>query len=156
MNEELQTVNQENQHKVEELAQLSGDLQNLLAATEIATLFLDRTLRIMRFTPRVGELFNVRSVDRGRPLTDLTHRLHYHEIEADAEAVLQRLVPVEREVSDEDGRWYLTRVLPYRSAEDRIEGVVLTFVDITVRRQAEEMLLAPESNFDGTLRLLDV
>ena len=67
INEELQTVNQENRHKVEELAQLSGDLQNLLAATDIATLFLDRELRIMRFTPKVGDLFNVRMTDRGRP-----------------------------------------------------------------------------------------
>ena len=138
MNEELQTVNQENRHKVEELAQLSGDLQNLLAATDIATLFLDRELRILRFTPRVGELFNVRPVDRGRPLTDITHRLGYDEIEADARLVLSKLVPVEREVEDEDGQWYLARTLPYRSTEDRIEGAVVTFVEITARKRAEE------------------
>ncbi len=147
MNEELQTVNQENRHKVDELAQLSGDLQNLLAATDIATLFLDRSLRIMRFTPRVVELFNVRPADRGRPLTDLTHRLRYDEVQADAEAVLDRLVPVEREVADADGRWYLTRVLPYRSADDRIEGVVLTFVDITERRLAVHSLRESEARF---------
>jgi len=147
MNEELQTVNQENRHKVDELAQLSGDLQNLLAATDIATLFLDRSLRIMRFTPRVGELFNVRPADRGRPLTDLTHRLHYDEIEADAEAVLARLARIEREVADDQGRWYLTRVLPYRSAEDRIEGVVLTFVEITERRLAVHSLRESEARF---------
>ncbi len=140
MNEELQTVNQENRHKVEDLAQLSGDLQNLLAATDIATLFLDRELRILRFTPQVGELFNVRPVDRGRPLSDLTHRLGYDELRSDAEAVLRRLVPVEREVQDEHGRWYLTRVLPYRSATDRIEGVVITFIEITGRKEAEEEL----------------
>src|SRR6202012_14182 len=74
-NEELQTVNQQNRLKVEELSQLSSDLQNLLIATDIATLFLDRDLRIMRFTPRFAELFNVRVTDRGRPLSDLTHRL---------------------------------------------------------------------------------
>ncbi len=155
MNEELQTVNQENRHKVEELAQLSGDLQNLLAATDIATLFLDRELRILRFTPQVGELFNVRPVDRGRPLSDLTHRLGYDELRSDAEAVLRRLVPVEREVQDEHGRWYLTRVLPYRSATDRIEGVVITFIEITGRKEAEEGLRESDAQHSFLLALTD-
>jgi len=75
INEELQTVNQQNRHKVEELGQLSSDLQNLLIATDIATLFLDRDLRILRFTPKVGDLFNIRITDRGRPISDLTHRI---------------------------------------------------------------------------------
>jgi len=147
MNEELQTVNQENRHKVEELAQLSGDLQNLMAATEIATLFLDRQLRILRFTPRIGELFNVRPADRGRPLSDLTHRLGYDELGEDARRVLDRLTPIEREVQDEAGRWYLTRVLPHRSPEDRIEGVVITFVDITTRKEAEIALRQSEEEY---------
>ncbi len=140
MNEELQTVIQENRHKVEELAQLSGDLQNLLTATDIATLFLDRGFRIMWFTPNVSEIFSVRATDRGRPISDLTHRLGYPELQEDAEEVLRRLMPVEREVEDDEGRWYLTRVLPYRSTEDRIEGVVITMVDITARKRAEEEL----------------
>jgi two-component system CheB/CheR fusion protein len=139
-NEELQALNQENRHKVEELLQLSGDLQNLLTATEIATLFLDRHSRILRFTPKVGELFNVRPVDRGRPLSDLTRRLGYDALDRDVEEVLRTLVPVEREVQDEGGRWYLTRVLPYRSTDDRIEGVVITFFEITERKRAEEAL----------------
>jgi two-component system CheB/CheR fusion protein len=147
MNEELQTVNQENLHKVEELAQLSSDLQNLMAATKIATLFLDRELRILRFTPRIGELFSVRPADRGRPLADLTHRLGYDELHADAQRVLDQLVPVEREVEDDEGRWYLTRVLPYRSADDRIEGVVITFVDITTRRAATDALHRSEERY---------
>lgn len=140
MNEELQTVNQENRNKVEELAQLTGDLQNLLAATDIATLFLDRGFRILWFTPNVSDIFNVRATDRGRPISDLTHRLGYPELQDDAEEVLRRLTPVEREVEDDEGRWYLTRVLPYRSADDRIEGVVITLVDITARKRAEEEL----------------
>ena len=138
MNEELQTVNQENRHKVEELALLSTDLQNLLSATEIATLFLDRELRILRFTPKVGDLFNMRMTDRGRPVSDLTHRLGYPELTADAELVLKNLTRIEREVKDDQGRWYLTHLLPYRSANDRIEGVVITFVDITRRKRGEE------------------
>ena len=147
VNEELATLNQENRHKVEELSQLSGDLQNLLAATNIATLFLDRQFRIMRFTPQVGELFNVRSSDRGRPLSDITHRLGYRDLQEDARQVLNKLVPIEREVQDESGQWFLTRILPYRSTEDRIEGVVITLIDITTRRQSEEALRQSEEQF---------
>ncbi len=147
MNEELQTVNQENRHKVEELAQLSGDLTNLMASTAIGTLFLDRALRIMRFTPQTGDLVNVRAADRGRPLSDLTHRLDYDGLLDDARQVLDRLVPIEREVSDDRGRWFLTRVLPYRTDEDRIEGVVVTFVEITARVQAEVARKASEERF---------
>lgn len=140
MNEELTTLNQENRHRVEELSQLSSDLQNLLAATDIATLFLDRELRIIRFTPQVGELFNVRHTDRGRPLTDLTHRLGYLDLEADARRVLERLSPSEREVEGPNERWYLARILPYRGTGDRIEGIVITLLDITDRRRAEAQL----------------
>jgi two-component system CheB/CheR fusion protein len=147
MNEELQTVNQENRHKVEELSQLSGDLQNLLTATDIATLFLDQNLRIMRFTPRVGQLFNIRPVDRGRPLSDLTHRLGYENLYKDAGTVLKTLAPVEREVRTEDGLWFLIRMLPYRAAEDRVDGVVLTCVDITRVRSAERATQEGEERY---------
>lgn len=95
MNEELQTVNQENRHKVEELAQLSSDLQNLLAATHIATLFLDRDLRILRFTPAIGELFNFRMADLGRTLSDFTHRLGYDEMLPDCEQVRPSLPSIQ-------------------------------------------------------------
>jgi two-component system CheB/CheR fusion protein len=140
INEELQTVNQENRHKVEELGQVTRDLHNLLSATGFAMLFLDRNLRILRFTPKLSELFNVRLTDRGRPISDLTHRLAYPELQSDAEAVLRDLTPIEREIADDRQQWYLTRVLPYSSAEDRIEGVAITFVDITRRVIAENDL----------------
>ena len=120
MNEELQTVNQENRHKVEELSQLTSDLQNLMAATEIATLFLDRELRILRVTPRTRELFNIRASDHGRPFTDLRHRLGYDQLEQDVLRVLERLTPIEREIQSKSGEWYLTRVNPYRSSSDQI------------------------------------
>ncbi len=139
-NEELQTVNQENRHKVEELSQLTNDLQSLMAATDIATIFLDRELRILRFTPQIEELFNVREIDRTRPISDLTHRLGYHNLTEDARQVLERLTPIEREVQDDQGRWYLARILPYRTADNRIDGVVLTFIDISRRRQSEDSL----------------
>ncbi|HET6229368.1 MAG TPA: CheR family methyltransferase [Longimicrobiaceae bacterium] len=147
VNEELQTLNQENKHKVEELSQISSDLQNLLQATDVATLFLDRKLRILRFTPQVGELFNVRESDRGRPLADLTHRLGYGGLIEDARRVLQTLVPVEHEVETEDGRWFLVRVMPYRTMDDRIEGVVLTFVDVTALKRSEAALRGSEASF---------
>lgn len=156
INEELQTVNQENRHKVDELSQLSSDLQNLLAATDIATLFLDRDLRIMRFTPRLSQIFNVRVTDRGRPISDLTHRLNnQQELQKDAQAVLDRLIPIEKEICDEAGRWYLTRILPYRSTEDRIEGVVVTFIEITARKEAEQAVQISESKYRAIFEAVD-
>ena len=148
INEELQTVNQENRHKVEELSQLSNDLQNLLKVTDIATLFLDRALRINRSTPRVAELFNIRLTDRGRPLADLTHRLGYDGLLGDARRVLETLVPVEREVETEEGGWYLIRVMPYRTVDDRIEGVVITFVDVTALKRTEAALRESEARLE--------
>lgn len=147
INEELQTANQENHHKVTELSQLSDDLQHLMSATHIATLFLDRELRILRFTPQVGEIFSLRAVDRGRPLSDLTHRLAYPELLGDAREVLESLIPSEREVQDSSGHWYLARMRPYRTSADRIDGVVLTFVDITARKQSEEALRQSEERY---------
>ncbi|SFH17432.1 CheR family methyltransferase [Modicisalibacter xianhensis] len=147
MNEELATVNQENRHKVEELSRLSNDLQNLLSATDIATIFLDRELRIQRFTPQVGSLFNIRVADRGRPLSDLTHRLGYASLTNDAQHVLHELAPLSREIQDDLGRWYLTRIRPYRSSDDYISGVVITFIDITDRKRFEEDLRASEERF---------
>jgi two-component system CheB/CheR fusion protein len=136
INEELLTVNQESKSKIDELSQLTSDLQNLLASTDIATLFLDRELRIKRFTPRISDLFNVLGGDRGRPLAHITHKLNYDTLLPDATGVLQTLAPIERETQSQDGRWYIIRILPYRTADDRIDGVVITLVDITQHRRA--------------------
>jgi two-component system, chemotaxis family, CheB/CheR fusion protein len=155
INEELQALNQENRHRMEELAQLSGDLQNLLVATDIAILFLDRQLRIVRFTPQLAELFNVRPADQGRPIADLTHRLGYGDFMADARTVLDRLTAVEREVQDETGRWYLTRVLPYRTPDDRIEGVVVNFIDISDRKRMEEELRNAKTFAEDIVETID-
>jgi two-component system CheB/CheR fusion protein len=135
INEELLTVNQENKSKIDELSQLTSDLQNLLAATDIATLLLDRELNIRRFTPRICEVFNVLPGDRGRPLAHITHKLQYATLLEDATAVLQTLTPFEQEVNSEDNRWYVIRVLPYRTADDHISGVLITLVDITRLRR---------------------
>ncbi|MEZ4731198.1 MAG: CheR family methyltransferase [Caldilineaceae bacterium] len=142
INEELQTINQELKNKVEEVTQTQGDMQNLFAATDIATLFLDRELQVKRYTPRAADLFNLMPTDRGRPIAHLRTNLHYNELEADARRVLAHLTPVEREVSSQDGHWFLARVRPYRTMEDRIDGVVISFVDITANKENELALQA--------------
>lgn len=143
INEELTTVNQELKSKVDDLELSNSDLHNLISATAIPIIFLDRALTISRFTPKAVELFNLIATDIGRPLSDLTHRLEYSEMHDDAVAVLEHLAPIEREVSGESS-WYLARLMPYRTTDDRIAGVVLTFVDITRRKRAEEDLRRSE------------
>lgn len=151
MNEELSTLNQENRHKVEELDQLSNDLKYYLASTDIATLFLDKEQRILRYTPKINELFNVRPADQGRPITDQTHKLGYQELNSDIKKVLKDLQTIEREVKHENGRTYLTRVLPYRTSEDKIEGVVITFVDISSQKELEENLRKSKNRFESLI-----
>ncbi|WP_083745777.1 CheR family methyltransferase [Variovorax sp. KK3] len=141
INEELTTVNHELKSKVDELGHANSDMHNLMDATAIATVFLDRDLRITRYTPSAVTLFNLIPTDVGRPLTDLTTQLQYPELGDDAQRVLDRLVPIEHEVGQADGSWYLARLLPYRTIDDRIAGVVLSFVNITERKQAEEVRL---------------
>ena len=136
VNEELSTVNQELKGKVDDLGHANADLANLMAATGVATIFLDRALSITRYTPSAVTLFRLIPSDLGRPLTDLTHRLNYPELKDDAYKVLETLIPLKREVTDGAG-WYLAQLLPYRTGEDRIAGVVLTFVDITQARQSD-------------------
>ncbi len=150
INEELSTINQELKNRVEETTNINDDLQNLIASTDIATVFVDRGLRIKRFTPRALSLFNIIHADIGRSLTDITHRLEYDELAADTDEVFNSLRLIEREVRDADGRWYLARLLPYRTTEDKIDGAVLAFIDITKNKQAEVQMRLSEER----LRLL--
>ena len=144
INEELTTVNQETKGNMDELAHANSDLQNLMASTSITTVFLDRRLAITRFTPSAAGLFNMIASDIGRPLEHLKYRLEYPELIQDAKQVLRTLVPIEREVRD-GADWYLARIQPYRTMEDRIDGAVLTLVNVTERnRRAEALQLSEE------------
>jgi len=154
INEELTTINQELKVKVDEISLTSNNLQNLINSTNMATLFLDRSFRVNLFTPATREIFNLISADFGRPLSDITNRLDYAHLQEDAELVLEKLQTVEREVRSTDGRVFMMRILPYRTAEDRINGVVLTFVDITGPKAAEEALREADRRKDEFLAML--
>jgi two-component system CheB/CheR fusion protein len=140
INEELQTVNSELKLKLEAISRAHSDLQNLMAATDFGTLFLDSSLRIKRFTERVTELFSITPTDEGRPITDFAHQLQYDDLIKDARKVLADLAPIRREIKSRTGKWYDMRLRPYRTVEDKIDGVVITFVDVSDRRQVQEAL----------------
>lgn len=144
INEELLTVNHELKMKVEETDKVNDYLTNLIASTDIATVFVDRGMRIKWFTPRATDIFSMIPVDTGRSLLDITHRLNYPTLTEDAEEVFRTLSVIEREVSSSDDRWYIARLLPYRSSENQIHGTVLTFIDITKRRAIEQQFRAGE------------
>src|SRR5205085_6142517 len=135
----METVNTELKNSIEELSGANADHNNLLASTDIGTIFLDRQLRVERFNPSAQKIFNLIAADLGRPLSDITSALKDEGFIADAEKVLQDLATIEREVHvGEAQTWYLTRIAPYRTTQDRIAGVVATFVDISGRKAAEE------------------
>lgn len=137
INEELQTVNAEVQGKNQALAHANDDLQNLLDSTQIATLFLDSQLRVSNFTPAMTEVFHLRGSDRGRPITEIAARIDYPDLRRDVGQVLRTLAMVERELKPStDGLVFHLRVRPYRTVDNLIDGVVLTFVDVTERREA--------------------
>ena len=140
LNEELQTVNAELQSKVDDLSRASNDMKNLLDSTDIATLFLDNELKVRRFTPQATKIIKLIPADEGRPITDLATELHYPELPDDAREVLRKLVFAEKPISARDGRWFTVRIMPYRTLDDRIDGVVITFADITATKTLETKL----------------
>ena len=146
LNEELQTINMELQSKVGDYEQANDDMKNLLNSTEIATLFLDKDLNIRRYTDSVTKIFKLRSSDIGRPFTDLVTDLKYPEIGNNARLVLKTLTFIEIAISSTDGRWFNVRIMPYRTIDDRIDGLVITFSDITVSKKLEiELKIANEA-----------
>src|SRR5499427_8936645 len=156
INEELQTVNSELKLKLEAISRAHSDLQNLMAATDFGTLFLDSGLRIKRFTDGVTDLFSVTPADEGRPITDFAHQLEYQDLTKDAKAVLSNLAPVRREVKSREGRWYDVRMRPYRTVDDKIDGVVITFVDVSERLKVEDALRDSEHKLLQMKSLVDL
>ncbi len=138
LNEELQTVNIELQTKISDFTQANNDIKNLLNSTEIATLFLDKELNIRRFTDSVTQIIKLRHSDLGRPFTDLVSDLQYPEIDAHARKVLKTLTTIETSIATKDERWFTIRIIPYRTHDDRIDGLVLTFSDISTAKKLEK------------------
>lgn len=153
VNEELLAVNQELKIKIEEVSHANSDLQNLILSTDTATIFLNRQMRVKRYTPRVTNLFNIIPTDSDRPITHITHKMLYNTLVQDAESVLSSLSQITREVQTTEGEWYIVRVLPYRTVEDRIDGVVMTFTGITERKRAEAVLRVSEESFRAVANL---
>ena len=139
MNEELQTVNLQLSGKLKELDLKNNDLQNLFHSTQVATVFLDRSFNIRNFSPAVCNIYHLIPGDIGRPLTDINSKLHYTGLQADMQTVLDSLIGVERRIAYDDNAAYcLIRVLPYRTPEGQVDGIVVTFVDVTSVVQAEQ------------------
>ena len=141
LNEELTALNSQLQETLERQRTTSNDLQNVLDSTDVATLFLDTHLNIRFFTPATKSLFNVIPADVGRPLADLHSLATDGALLADAGTVLQTLAPIEREIKAQSS-WYIRRILPYRTQDKGVEGVVITFADITERRRTADALEA--------------
>jgi two-component system CheB/CheR fusion protein len=154
LNEELTAVNSQLQVKIEELEGTTNDLSNLLSSTDIAVVFLDTNFRIRRYTPAVKNLLELIPSDVGRPLSDLAQKFVDTDLAADAIAVMERLIPIEREVRSDNDRWYLRRALPYRTSDNHIDGVVITFVDITARKDAEQRTQAAYDRIQAVLEQL--
>jgi two-component system CheB/CheR fusion protein len=144
LNEELQTVNAELQAKVDDYSRVNNDMKNLLNSTEIATLFLDKELNIRRFTVAATKIFKLIKSDIGRPFTDQATDLNYPGLAEDAVEVLRTLVFIQKEIPASDGRWFLVRIMPYRTYDDRIDGLVITFINISDHKRLEEKLLKNE------------
>ena len=147
LNEELQTVNIELQSKVSDYIRANDDMKNLLNSTEVATLFLDRELNVRRYTDQVTKIIKLRNTDIGRPFTDLVSYLQYPEIGSHVVQVIKTLVSVETAIPTADGRWFNVRIMPYRTIDDHIDGLVMTFVDITLAKIAEKTLSISETRY---------
>jgi two-component system CheB/CheR fusion protein len=154
VNEELMTLNAESENKIEELSEVSNDINNLLLGTEIATIFLDTELRIKRYTPAANRVINLIQSDIGRPISDISSTLQYEHLVDDAGEVLRTLIPKEIEVREKSGLWFLMRTMPYRTTENVIDGVVLTFIDITEQKQTQMDLSDNRRFSDGIVETL--
>jgi two-component system CheB/CheR fusion protein len=156
MNEELHTLNQELQAKMDTLAQLNNDMKNLLESTEIASVFLDPALRVRLFTAGSNLIFKLIPGDVGRPITDIASELAYPELADDAREVLRTLVVHEQPAATRDGRWLRVRIMPYRTLENMIDGVAITFTDITASKTLEGKLRTTQAAMEKHIAEQDV
>ncbi len=147
LNEELNAVNLQLQQKVEELEAVNNDVLNLLSSSSVATIFLDRELRICRFTPQATDLLSLIEADLGRPFADIRRHFVDETLLDDARRVLAELVSLHHEVQTADGRWYARRITPYRTQDGRIEGIVLTFSEVTLLKRNEHALRDSEQRY---------
>jgi two-component system CheB/CheR fusion protein len=153
MNEELQTLNSELQAKLDELSRASNDMKNLLDSTDVAILFLDNDLQVRRFTPLTSSIIKLIPGDVGRPVTDLVSNLDYPALAEDVHKVLETLASIQTPVAAHDGRWFNVRIMPYRTLDNRIDGVVITFADITVSKELEARLRGKHASLKRHLAL---
>ena len=142
MNEELQVVNQDLMVKLQDLSRTNNDMKNLLSSTDIATLFLDNELNVRWFAPQTAEIIHLIASDIGRPVTDLVSRLDYPGLAEDTRQVLRTLTPLRKEIPSKDGHWFAVRIIPYRTRESMIDGLVLTFLDVSEARKVRDELHA--------------
>jgi two-component system CheB/CheR fusion protein len=146
LNEELQTVNAELQTKVDDFLRVDNDMKNLLDSTDIATLFIDKDLNIRRFTNQATKIFKFIKSDIGRPFTDQVSDLLYPEMADDAIEVLRTLIFKEKQIPGKDGQWFSIRIMPYRTFDDRIDGLVITFINITELKNLEAKIIEKSKN----------
>lgn len=152
MNEELQTLNDELKSKLENISTAHNDLRNLVASTDYGILFLDADLRIRLYTPPIRAVFSLAETDVGRPVSDFSSTVDDRRIVENARTVLRTLIPVEFDAAATDGRWFTVRIRPYRTIDDRIDGVVLTFIEVTDARSVAEAIRRSEQRFQTLLR----
>jgi PAS domain S-box-containing protein len=155
LNEELKAVNAELAHRFDEFSLIQSDMENLLNSTEVATIFLDDHLHIRRFTAHTSTLFYLLPSDMGRPLSDIVNNLEYVELEYDSRKVLDSMMFIEKYVSATDKRWIKVRIMPYRNKENRIDGVVITFIDSTSSKQVETGLRNAQIELEKSLEDLE-
>jgi len=156
LNEELQTVNYELQTKVDELSRANNDMKNLLESTDIATLFLDNMLCVRRFTVQTTKIIKLIPGDVGRPITDIVSDLIYPELAEDAREVLRTLAFTEKSVTTTDGRWFAVRIMPYRTLENKIDGLAITFTDITESKKLEAALRQTQAALEKRIASKDM
>jgi two-component system CheB/CheR fusion protein len=153
VNQELMVVNTQYQYKIQELADLNNDMTNFLNSTTIGTIFLDSNLCVRKFTPAVTKEVNLIEQDLGRPISHISHNLINEDLVKESRNVMDNLIPIEKEIQSTNNRWYILKYSPYRTNENVIKGIVLSLVDITLRKQAEVEIVNSRERYEKLVEL---